>query len=152
MKLSSAVLQIAALLLSGGGKSIIVHAGVCTEMSINPTAGSYVNMNACLNIGIESCNQSNDLCTKFGDLFGNGWRLLDDVTEQMADVNDETKGRLPAYSKMVKNTRMYLYYEVDTYLSDGGCGGGKWYVEILCLYFCYCFVIVISSYQNLTLM
>ena len=151
MKLSSIALQFA-ILLGGGGKSIIVHAGVCTEMTINPTVGSNVNMNACLNIGIESCNQSNDSCTKFGDLFGNGWRLLDDVTEQMADVNDETKGRLPAYSKMVKNTRMYLYYEVDTYLSDGGCGGGKWYVEILCLYFCYCFVIVISSYQNLTLM
>jgi len=135
MKLSSIALQFAILLGGGGGgsgrksSSIIVHAGVCTEMSINPTAGSNVNMNACLNIGIESCNQSNDSCTKFGDLFGPGWRLLDDVTEQMADPSNESKGRLPAYSKMVKNTRMYLYYEVDTYTTDG-CGGGKWYVVI----------------------
>ena len=124
-KLSTAAL---AAILGCGGKSI-VHAEKCTEMSISPTAGSNVNMNACLNIGIEACDQTNGSCTKFGDLFGPGWTLLNDVTEQMADPNDEMKGRLPAYTKMVKNTRMYLYYEVDTYFgSDGNCGGGKWYV------------------------
>ena len=125
-KLSTAAL---AAILGGGGKSI-VHAEKCTEMSMNPTTGSNVDMDACLNIGIEACDQTNESCTKFGDLFGAGWTLLNDVTEQMADPNDENAGRLPAYTKMVKNTRMYLYYEVDAYLSDNNCGGGKWYVYV----------------------
>ena len=143
MKLSSIAFQFAILLGGGGGRksSIIVHAGVCTEMSINPVE-SDVNMNACLSRSLSDSGQcgvnlddvvSNDQCTKFSDFFGSNWQLLNDVTEQMADPNDETKGRLPVYGKMIGGEMLYLYYTLDGAAqgkrnADGG--GGRWYVHL----------------------
>ena len=130
MKLSSTALQIA-ILLCGGGKSIIVHAGVCTEMSINPIEN--INLDSCINFikasNIEQCGLSNTECTKLSQFFGNGWQLLNDVAEQMRDPKDESRGRLPVYTKLVGPERMYMYYAQS--IESSGCNGGRWYV-ILC--------------------
>lgn len=99
MKLSTKLLALS-LQLGGAFKAnIMVNAAKCTELDISPMGN--VMMNSCLNIGWESCDQDQSTCTKFSDLFGSGWRVLDDVTEGMADATDESKGRLPVFGKMV---------------------------------------------------
>ena len=137
MKLSSTALQIATFLL-GGGKNIIVHAGVCTEMSFTPVED--VNIDACLSRSVSGQGQcgpmlddvvSNDQCAKFSDFFGEGWKMMNDITEQMADANDESKGRLPVYGKLIGGEMLYLYYTLDGAAQgkrNADDGGGRWYV------------------------
>ena len=97
---------------------------ICTELSIQPVEND-VMMNSCFNNGWDSCGQDQTTCTMFSDLFGSGWQILNDVTEQMADQFDESAGRLPVYGKMVGTKMMYLYFSLKS-IVQGKRPGGRW--------------------------
>ena len=102
----------------------VVLGEICTELSINPVEND-VMLDSCFNNGWDSCGQDQTTCTMFSDLFGSGWQILDDVTEQMADQFDESAGRLPVYGKMVGSKMMYLYFSVSS-IVQGKRPGGRW--------------------------